>query len=73
MRDQDREKAANEGEEAYKKAQEKAEQLDKTNPIRLGLSLNFSVFYYEIKAEPTKACEIAKKVCQGFVSLVVPD
>ena len=33
-----------------------------TDPIRLGLALNHSVFHYEIKNEPDKACELAKKV-----------
>jgi 14-3-3 protein epsilon len=35
-------------------------QLQTTDPIRLGLALNFSVFYYEIKNDPKKACELAK-------------
>jgi len=43
--------------EALKIAQEK---LPTTNPIRLGLALNFSVFYYEILNEQSKACELAK-------------
>jgi 14-3-3 protein epsilon len=47
--------------EAYNAATEKANKdLKTTNPIRLGLALNFSVFYYEIMNEPSKACEMAK-------------
>lgn len=34
--------------------------MQPTNPIRLGLALNFSVFYYEILNSPQKACELAK-------------
>jgi 14-3-3 protein epsilon len=47
---------------AYKAATEIAEDsLDPTHPIRLGLALNFSVFYYEIMAAPERACQLAKK------------
>jgi len=35
--------------------------LAPTNPIRLGLALNFSVCYYEILQDPKKACELAKQ------------
>ena len=47
--------------EAYKKACEiSAESLTKTDPIRLGLALNYSVFLYEIKDDSTEACKVAK-------------
>lgn len=50
-------------EEAYKKAYETAkEKLVSTNPIRLGLALNFSVFHYEIKNKPDDATKLAKAV-----------
>ena len=47
---------------AYEEANGFAANLAPTHPIRLGLALNFSVFYYEIMNEPDKACNLAKKV-----------
>jgi len=46
---------------AYKSASETAvTELPPTHPIRLGLALNFSVFYYEILNSPERACNLAK-------------
>lgn len=36
--------------------------MQPTHPIRLGLALNFSVFYYEILNSPEQACSLAKQV-----------
>ena len=53
---------------AYKKAEETAkESLPPTHPIRLGLALNFSVFYYEICNEQAKACALAKEAFDNAI------
>ncbi|KOM34789.1 hypothetical protein LR48_Vigan02g093900 [Vigna angularis] len=43
-------------------------ELQPTHPIRLGLPLNFSMFYYEIMNSPETACHLAKQVF-GVVGL----
>ena len=49
--------------DAYTEAYEVAgTDLLPTHPVRLGLALNYSVFFYEILTQPDKACELAKKV-----------
>lgn len=48
--------------EGYQNATKFAEsKLSATDPLRLGLALNFSVFYYEILNLPDKACLITKE------------
>ncbi|CAG0915232.1 unnamed protein product [Notodromas monacha] len=48
---------------AYQEAFDIAKsKMQPTHPIRLGLALNFSVFYYEILNSPDRACQLAKQV-----------
>ncbi|CAD8078611.1 unnamed protein product [Paramecium primaurelia] len=55
--------------EAYQQASNVANsELKTTNPIRLGLALNFSVFYYEVLNDPTKACSLAKQAFDDAIA-----
>lgn len=48
-------------EQSYKEAFELSKkEMQPTHPIRLGLALNFSVFFYEILNSQEKACNLAK-------------
>ncbi|SAM07575.1 hypothetical protein [Absidia glauca] len=42
--------------------------LAPTHPIRLGLALNFSVFYYEILNSPDRACHLAKQAFDDAIA-----
>ncbi|KAJ8491819.1 hypothetical protein OPV22_013540 [Ensete ventricosum] len=54
---------------AYQAATSTAEaDLAPTHPIRLGLALNFSVFYYEIMNSPERACHLAKEAFDEAIS-----
>jgi 14-3-3 protein epsilon len=52
---------------AYKSASDIAQELLPTNPIRLGLALNFSVFYYEIMNSPDNAIQLAKQAFDNAI------
>lgn len=49
----------------YSQATDAAKELKTYNSTRLGLALNFSVFYYELKNDSKKACEIAQEALDG--------
>ncbi|KAK6619509.1 hypothetical protein RUM43_012266 [Polyplax serrata] len=52
-----------ESQKAYQEAFDIAKaKMQPTHPIRLGLALNFSVFYYEIINSPARACHLAKQI-----------
>src|SRR6266852_3392527 len=54
---------------AYKAASDVAvTELPPTHPIRLGLALNFSVFYYEILNSPDQACHLAKQAFDDAIA-----
>ena len=53
----------------YKNATDVAQtELTPTHPIRLGLALNFSVFYYEILNSPDRACHLAKQAFDDAIA-----
>ncbi|KAL5493782.1 hypothetical protein EMCRGX_G015008 [Ephydatia muelleri] len=71
---QNKEAVITNSKEAYEKAMNEAssgapeKQLPSTHPIRLGLALNFSVFYYEIMNAPDQACKLAKDAFDKAIS-----
>ncbi|XP_058088004.1 14-3-3-like protein D [Magnolia sinica] len=65
----ERKEAADETMASYKAAQDIAmAELAPTHPIRLGLALNFSVFYYEILNLSEKACSMAKQAFEEAIA-----
>jgi 14-3-3 protein epsilon len=64
-----RKESATKALEAYTSASSIANQeLPPTHPIRLGLALNFSVFYYEILNSPDRACHLAKQAFDDAIA-----
>lgn len=50
---------------AYNEAREHAKNLKAIDPVRLGLALNLSVFYYEIINNQETGCQIAKETLES--------
>jgi len=67
--DASKEEASNHAHDAYKEAMRIASQeLQVTHPIRLGLALNFSVFYYEVLNNPEEACKMARQAFEDAIA-----
>lgn len=65
----EREHVVGESEKSYQAALDIAkEQMHPTHPIRLGLALNYSVFFYEILNSSDKACELAKQAFDDAIA-----
>merc|ERR1712228_812819 len=64
-----RKESADKALESYQQASDIAlADLPPTHPIRLGLALNFSVFYYEILNSPDRACNLAKQAFDDAIA-----
>lgn len=64
-----RKHSASQALDAYQNASNIAmSDLPPTHPIRLGLALNFSVFYYEILNSPDRACHLAKQAFDDAIA-----
>merc|ERR1712039_753002 len=62
-------KAAESAREAYEAAKQVADKdLVVTHPIRLGLALNYSVFQYEVLAQPDEACKMARQAFEDAIA-----
>lgn len=64
-------KVIDEANKAYENARKVSEEnLKATDPIRLGLALNYSVFHYEIRQKPQEACALAKEAFDEAIAML---
>merc|ERR1712141_927405 len=64
-----RSEVVDDSQKAYQDAFDIAKaKMQTTHPIRLGLALNFSVFYYEILNSPDRACHLAKQAFDDAIA-----
>lgn len=69
--DEQKNEVAEKSNEAYETATAiSGKDLLPTHPIRLGLALNYSVFFYEIKNSPDLACQLAKQAFDDAVTML---
>ncbi|KIY42914.1 14-3-3 protein [Fistulina hepatica ATCC 64428] len=65
----DRDKYAELSLSAYKTAYQRATStLDPVHPTRLGLALNFSVFFHDVRKSPERACHLAKSAFDDAIA-----
>eukprot|EP00178_Gracilaria_changii_P004282 TRINITY_DN1673_c0_g2_i7.p1 TRINITY_DN1673_c0_g2~~TRINITY_DN1673_c0_g2_i7.p1 ORF type:complete len:263 (+),score=48.18 TRINITY_DN1673_c0_g2_i7:38-790(+) len=65
----DKNEVVSNAQKSYEEALEIAKsKMQTTHPIRLGLALNFSVFYYEILNSPDRACHLAKQAFDDAIA-----
>lgn len=68
---EERTRASDEALNAYSAASETAStDLSPTHSLRIGLALNFSVFYYEILNNPEKACKLAREAFDQAIMIL---
>lgn len=68
----DRDRYAEESLLAYKHAYKDATAtLEALHPTRLGLALNFSVFFHDVRKSPERACHLAKSALDDAVRAIV--
>lgn len=66
---EDRNAVVQEAQKAYQEALDVAKaKMAPTHPIRLGLALNYSVFFYEILNSPDRACQLAKQAFDDAIA-----
>nr|AHZ60124.1 14-3-3 zeta isoform 2 [Necator americanus] len=66
---EDRSSVTSIGKSSYSEALEIAkENLATTHPARLGLALNYSVFFYEVASSPDRACQLAKQAFDDAIA-----
>ncbi|TNV76225.1 hypothetical protein FGO68_gene13271 [Halteria grandinella] len=56
--------------QSYKEAEVAGRELPACNPIKLGLALNFSVFYYEVMQDSKQACLLAENALQEAMNKI---
>jgi len=69
-KDDKKEAAQKKAFDSYQLSINDSKDLVPTNPILLGLALNYSVFYYEIMGDKEKAIEMAKKYFDAAIPLI---